>query len=170
MVILERFKAPSIKLKLKNRNNSFEIVNSPSHTKSPSNLEETESNQQEGEAGLAEGCENAQDETGAEFEEPEETNVRFSPNYVDGLEGCATDSPNINEENSEGMVENQSEQDYGNIPGAEPTPPPEPSPEYPKIRIKTTGLLKESLTITEITDDTPVDGLPSSGKHFFILK
>lgn len=45
----------------------------------------------------------------------------------------------------------------GDIPGAEPTPPPEPSPDniYPKIRIKTTGLLKEPLTITEITDDNP---------------
>ncbi|XP_072387679.1 uncharacterized protein [Diabrotica undecimpunctata] len=46
--------------------------------------------------------------------------------------------------------------DYGSVPGAEPTPPPEPTPvEYPKIRIKTTGLLKEPLTITEITDDNP---------------
>ncbi|XP_028140071.2 cell surface glycoprotein 1-like isoform X1 [Diabrotica virgifera virgifera] len=51
--------------------------------------------------------------------------------------------------------------DYGSVPGAEPTPPPEPTPvEYPKIRIKTTGLLKEPLTITEITDDNP-NGDPS---------
>nr|XP_023013926.1 activating signal cointegrator 1 complex subunit 2 homolog [Leptinotarsa decemlineata] len=50
--------------------------------------------------------------------------------------------------------------EYGSIPGAEPTPPPEPTVDYPKIRIKTTGLLKESLTITEITDDNP-DGDPS---------
>lgn len=47
----------------------------------------------------------------------------------------------------------QAGEEYGNIPGAEPTPPPEPSPEYPKIRIKTTGLLKEGVTITEITDE-----------------
>ncbi|CAG9764735.1 unnamed protein product [Ceutorhynchus assimilis] len=52
---------------------------------------------------------------------------------------------------------------YGGIPGAEPTPPPEPSPtgstEYPKIKIKTTGLFKDpeprGCTITEITDDNP---------------
>lgn len=57
--------------------------------------------------------------------------------------------------------------DYGSIPGAEPTPPPEPSQDYPKIRIKTTGLLKEpsreSLTITEITDDNP-EGDPNYSK------
>ncbi|KAL3287765.1 hypothetical protein HHI36_002227 [Cryptolaemus montrouzieri] len=53
-----------------------------------------------------------------------------------------------------------SNNNYDTIPGAEPTPPPDPSPEsYPKIRIKTTGLLKDpiesSCTITEITDDNP---------------
>ncbi|XP_060519921.1 bromodomain-containing protein 4-like isoform X2 [Cylas formicarius] len=57
-------------------------------------------------------------------------------------------------------------QDYNNIPGAEPTPPPEPSPEYPKIKIKTTGLFKDPepqrCTITEITDDNP-SGDPSVG-------
>ncbi|XP_076269033.1 uncharacterized protein LOC143201699 isoform X1 [Rhynchophorus ferrugineus] len=58
---------------------------------------------------------------------------------------------------------NNASQEYGHIPGAEPTPPPEPSPtgapEYPKIKIKTTGLFKdpepERCTITEITDDNP---------------
>ncbi|KAG5879531.1 hypothetical protein JTB14_029896 [Gonioctena quinquepunctata] len=56
--------------------------------------------------------------------------------------------------------------EYGSIPGAEPTPPPEPTTfDYPKIRIKTTGLLKESsLTITEITDDNP-DGDPSFNQN-----
>lgn len=72
----------------------------------------------------------------------------------------ATDS-NILNSNSNSAESNVSE--YGSIPGAEPTPPPDPSPDYPKIRIKTTGLLKdpeEGLTITEITDDNP-DGDPN---------
>lgn len=75
----------------------------------------------------------------------------------------ATDSTILNS-NSNGAESNVSE--YGSIPGAEPTPPPEPSPDYPKIRIKTTGLLKEpegGLTITEITDDNP-DGDPNFSK------
>lgn len=52
---------------------------------------------------------------------------------------------------------------YGGIPGAEPTPPPEPSPtEYPKIKIKTTGLFKDpeppsGCTITEITESDSSD-------------
>lgn len=63
---------------------------------------------------------------------------------------------------------------YGSIPGAEPTPPPEPSPtlptEYPKIKIKTTGLFKDphpqqGCTITEITDDNP-NGDPNLSKFF----
>lgn len=67
---------------------------------------------------------------------------------------------------------------YGSIPGAEPTPPPEPSPtEYPKIKIKTTGLFKDpepqqGCTITEITDDNP-NGDPNLSKFFglvFVIK
>ncbi|XP_022907917.2 uncharacterized protein [Onthophagus taurus] len=44
--------------------------------------------------------------------------------------------------------------DYGSeaTSGAEATPLPESSPDYPKIRIKS-GLLKETVTITEITDE-----------------
>ncbi|CAH1959445.1 unnamed protein product [Acanthoscelides obtectus] len=48
------------------------------------------------------------------------------------------------------------------------TPPADAPTTYPKIRIKTTGLLKESasesLTITEITDDNP-DGDPNRGQN-----
>lgn len=63
---------------------------------------------------------------------------------------------------------------YETIPGAEPTPPPDPSPDsYPKIRIKTTGLLKDPIestcTITEITDDNP-NGNPHQGKFHSLLK
>ncbi|XP_066249018.1 bromodomain-containing protein 4-like isoform X1 [Euwallacea similis] len=60
---------------------------------------------------------------------------------------------------------------YGNIAEAEPTPPPEQSPptEYPKIKIKTTGLFKDpepqGCTVTEITDDNPT-GDPNLN-HFF---
>lgn len=75
----------------------------------------------------------------------------------------ATDSNILNtNSNSESSVS-----DYGGIPGAEPTPPPDPSPDYPKIRIKTTGLLKdpeEGLTITEITDENP-DGDPNFSEY-----
>lgn len=86
-----------------------------------------------------------------------ETNVNFSPNYVEGCE-----EPLNNEEKNESGV------DTGGIPGTEPTPPPEPVTEYPKIRIKT-GLLKESLTITEIANDNPNGSYDRPGLylHFF---
>ncbi|KAF2895471.1 hypothetical protein ILUMI_10704 [Ignelater luminosus] len=82
--------------------------------------------------------------------------VSFSPNYANEVLG---NSPAITEE-SHSNVETSPLGSDGlscDIPSAEPTPPPESpsSTEYPKIRIKTTGLLKESLTITEITDDNP---------------
>uniref|UniRef100_A0AAR5QJ63 C2H2-type domain-containing protein n=1 Tax=Dendroctonus ponderosae TaxID=77166 RepID=A0AAR5QJ63_DENPD len=63
---------------------------------------------------------------------------------------------------------------YGGIPGAQPTPPPEPSPtgvsEYPKIKIKTTGLFKDpeprsGCTITEITESDSSDGPSSSSTN-----
>lgn len=78
------------------------------------------------------------------------TNVTFSPNFA---EVDVAPSPANSDSSNSGAKENQGDYDVS-IPGAEPTPPPESSPtEYPKIRIKTTGLLKEPLTITEITDD-----------------
>ncbi|XP_044745399.1 transcription factor SFL2-like [Coccinella septempunctata] len=63
-------------------------------------------------------------------------------------------------EDSEAEKTSLNKNNYETIPGAEPTPPPDPSPDsYPKIRIKTTGLLKDPIestcTITEITDDNP---------------
>ncbi|KAL1500764.1 hypothetical protein ABEB36_006209 [Hypothenemus hampei] len=106
--------------------------------------------------------------------------VHFSPNLVDTLEGNNfSESPssstasidqlpvqdNFNLQPSCSTTPNvaNSSPSYGNIPGGEPTPPPEPSPtgstEYPKIKIKTTGLFKDpkppSCTISEIiSDDT----------------
>lgn len=80
----------------------------------------------------------------------------------------ATDS-NILNSNSNSGESNLSE--YGSIPGAEPTPPPDPSPDYPKIRIKTLKNLKEpeeGLTITEITDENP-DGDPNFSECFFLV-
>ncbi|XP_057653610.1 uncharacterized protein LOC130892283 isoform X6 [Diorhabda carinulata] len=91
----------------------------------------------------------------------------LSPNF-DGIEEINRESPNATNNSlsptqkttdtiATGNSNSESStSDYGSIPGAEPTPPPEPAAvEYPKIRIKTTGLLKEPLTITEITDDNP---------------
>lgn len=44
------------------------------------------------------------------------------------------------------------------VPGAQPTPPPESPPtEYPKIRIRSSEFLKNSVKITEICDEPPSD-------------
>lgn len=154
VVILTPLKNPPIKITLKSTSkDSFEVVASPvtSPLLSPSPLSKLEDHEQE------------QHEEEAEItKETDDTNCSFSPNYVNGI-----DSPTVHSENSspnaimnpgEGDCDQivQENEEYSNIPGAEPTPPPEPSPEYPKIRIKTTGLLRESLTITEITDDNPI--------------
>lgn len=87
--------------------------------------------------------------------EADEANINFSPNYINGVESPNenSNSSTMNPNEGEGDQALQENEEYHSIPGAEPTPPPEPSPEYPKIRIKTTGLLRESLTITEITKD-----------------
>lgn len=159
VVILTPLKNPPIKITLKSTSkDSFEVVSSPvtSPLTSPTHLPKlAEQEQEHDEAAEAE-----------DTQETEDTNIAFSPNYVNGVE-----SPTVNSENSNSstmkLVEGEcdqltleadeggEEEEYSNIPGAEPTPPPEPSPEYPKIRIKTTGLLRESLTITEITDENP---------------
>lgn len=174
IVILKRYKVP-LKITLKNKNNSFEIVNSPQRISSPLVLSKTTIH----EANLEENTENITQNNLEEEgdEETEETNVTFSPNYVNENN---VDSPAVASENSNSsmnfqadmpdplsgdpLLENPSPQEYGHIPGAEPTPPPEPSPDYPKIRIKTTGLLKESCTITEITDDNPNGAVTRPGK------
>lgn len=187
VVILEHYKVP-LKITLKNKNNSFEIVSSPQKISSP--LSSSTNSTTDYLANLAEDTEaNIENsvEEGAD-EEVEEANVTFSPNYV--VETNDVDSPAITSENSNSsmnfqadmldpltedpsadassMGENLSSQEYGRIPGAEPTPPPEPSPEYPKIRIKTTGLLKEPLTITEITDDNSNGNLNRPGMEFLM--
>ncbi|XP_018327852.1 proteoglycan 4 isoform X2 [Agrilus planipennis] len=88
----------------------------------------------------------------------EETKVTFSPNFAKDIDSWPAESETNEEQTQkEDAIESNKGETLGSttpdmIPGAEPTPPPEPV-EYPKIRIKTTGLLKESLTITEITDD-----------------
>lgn len=173
IVILEKFKEPRIKITLKNKNNTFEIVNNKSSTledheenlATVEELSETTAKETENETNeLAEtdNLEKTFDEFGeTEYEEITEANVNFSPNFANG-----EDTQNDENSPSEMLTENPSTQEYGSIPGAEPTPPPEPSPEYPKIRIKTTGLLKEPLTITEITDDNPEGNNHAPGKIF----
>ncbi|KRT84692.1 zinc finger protein [Oryctes borbonicus] len=170
-VSLTRIQEPPIKITLKStRDNSFEIVSSPKDSNSPGvtkssgladqeeilpDTRETEEevDQQEQDTGeeetLAEGTEidgEASDIDGS-------AHVTFSPNFV-GENGINSNGSTSPEDSSAENKDDTGSSDYGNIPGAEPTPPPEPSPEFPKIRIKT-GLLKESLTITEITDDNP---------------
>ncbi|XP_030756602.1 pollen-specific leucine-rich repeat extensin-like protein 1 isoform X3 [Sitophilus oryzae] len=141
-------------------------------------------------------------DTDQDTEEAEDrANVCFSPNFADvigepylhDLDSPAVTAPQdtprdqepqINESQDQNTSDNTAGVDtlshgddatsseYGSIPGAEPTPPPEPSPtgptEYPKIKIKTTGLFKdpepERCTITEITDDNP-NGDPSLGLY-----
>lgn len=111
-----------------------------------------------------------------DFEAPEDidTSVRFSPNLVDGVEGGSVLSPvrsdgaNGSPPSDDVQLHNMDSQEDMVLPGSsEATPPPHstPSPtEYPKIRIKTTGLLKEPVTITEITDDNPTGDIQSSGE------
>lgn len=178
VIILEKLKEPPIKITLKNRNNTFEIVKkSPTledheenlaTVEEPSETSARDTQNESSELAESEILEKAFDELGeTEYEEITEANVSFSPNFVNGVE----DSQNDENSPADMLTENPTTQEYGSIPGAEPTPPPEPSPEYPKIRIKTTGLLKEPLTITEITDDNP-DGSnhpPGTLFKFFAL-
>ncbi|XP_044264828.1 pollen-specific leucine-rich repeat extensin-like protein 1 isoform X3 [Tribolium madens] len=145
-VQLTRVQLPPLKITLKSKTgNSFEIVTSPSNSPSTTdNLAEFE--EEKGESHEEDRIE--------EESEQEEANVSFSPNFAEvnvAASPANSDSPKIEEIMGEGS-------ECGSIPGAEPTPPPEPSGDYPKIRIKTTGLLKEPLTITEITDDNPEEG------------
>lgn len=117
------------------------------------------------------------------FEPPEDidTNVGFSPNLVDGVEDGAVLSP-VQSDDANGSPPSEDiqlhnmdtpmdTQDVVVPPGAESTPPPvSPSPtEYPKIRIKTTGLLKEPVTITEITDENPNGDIQPPGKLLFYM-
>lgn len=170
---LTRLLLPPLKLTLKSTTpNSFEVINSPSCEEFLTfNLAELE------ELGLFEGAEQVANEEPHDDDEDEDDdmidhyheqqedpdlNVNFSPSFASVDVGASSpvnsDCSNGGTKTGEDVVGEGSE--CGSIPGAEPTPPPEPSPDYPKIRIKTTGLLKEPLTITEITDDNP-DGDPS---------
>ena len=93
--------------------------------------------------------------------------ISFSPDFADEVLINTNSSGSASPRGSDTTLspKDGDNPEYGNIPGAEPTPPPEPSPEYPKIRIKT-GLLKESLTITEITDDVNGDAVPGTNYSF----
>lgn len=97
-------------------------------------------------------------------------NCYFSESPSASDSGCPSSEKNTDTISTGNSNSESGTSDYGSIPGAEPTPPPEPTVEYPKIRIKTTGLLKEptSLTITEITDDNP-NGDPSFSKLFRVM-
>lgn len=161
VVILTPLKTPPIKITLKSTSkDNFEVVSTSPGT--PPLLSPTDSLK------VAEQEPETQQQHEKEEEsvqESEETNISFSPDCMNGVESPAAHSENSNSSmNNNPVVEGEqgsteSGEEY-NIPGAEPTPPPEPSPEYPKIRIKTTGLLRESLTITEITDENS-DGVPN---------
>jgi hypothetical protein len=160
-VSLTRVQLPPLKITLKNKaGNSFEIVNSPQSSgqnsppcsESSANLAEAE--EEKGDSQEGEGPEDKLEEEG-EQQEADDANVSFSPNFA---EVNVTPSPANSDSSFTGAKIDEVGGDgseCGSIPGAEPTPPPEPSPDYPKIRIKTTGLLKEPLTITEITDENP---------------
>ncbi|KYB26844.1 titin isoform X1 [Tribolium castaneum] len=140
-VQLTRVQLPPLKITLKSKTgNSFEIVTSPINSPlSSDNLAELEEEKSESQETHDEETE----------EQEEETNVNFSPTFAEvNIPASPANSDKIDEVMGDGS-------ECGSIPGAEPTPPPEPSADYPKIRIKTTGLLKEPLTITEITDDNP---------------
>lgn len=169
-VSLTRLLLPPLKLTLKSTTpNSFEVINSSSCEELLTfNLAELE------ELGLFEGeqqeaNEEHQDDNDDDdamidhyHEQDPDLNVSFSPSFdsvdVGASSPVNSDCSNGGTKTADDVVGEGSE--CGSIPGAEPTPPPEPSPDYPKIRIKTTGLLKEPLTITEITDDNP-EGDPS---------
>lgn len=160
---LKRLQLPPLKLKLKSTTpNSFEVINSVSSKELDLltfNLAELE------ELGLFDGQEQGANEEEQDDdamidhyqEQDTDLNVSFSPDFatVDVPEPSPvnSDCSNGGTKTGDDVVGEGSE--CGSIPGAEPTPPPEPSPDYPKIRIKTMGLLKEPLTITEITDDNP---------------
>ncbi|CAH0551198.1 unnamed protein product [Brassicogethes aeneus] len=169
-VNIERLQLPPLKITLKTRgDNNFEIVHSPPTATPPHAAGDLD--EDKAEAKLALGGLSAETQSiKEELKEPEndecETNVRFSPNFVAVPQEA--DSPASSPASNSGTDKDSSSSatdpiagaetpEYGNVPGAEPTPPPEPSPDYPKIRIKTTGLLKEpqGCTITEITDDNP---------------
>ncbi|XP_017773618.1 PREDICTED: altered inheritance of mitochondria protein 3-like isoform X2 [Nicrophorus vespilloides] len=179
-VSLSRVQLAPIKITLKSTSaNNFEIVSSPqaspkiddpqdtAYEATESSVEDEENEEQHEQLETEEEEEEDEDSADQELGEispsannesegiPEDentdedgseimTNVRFSPTFIgDGLESENSQDEEVGKQT-----------DYNHIPGAEPTPPPEPSPEYPKIRIKS-GLLKEPLTITEITDDNP---------------
>lgn len=183
-VILERTLLQPLKITLKNKSGkNFEVINSSLHpssssigspsqcaSKSAFNLAETKEESESVEGGVGDE-EAAEEDNKLEDAEDEEGRISFSPNFagVDVNSPTNSDSSNAAEKTTDSIANSSSTgesnaSEYGSIPGAEPTPPPEPSPDYPKIRIKTTGLLKEPLTITEITDDNP-DGDPSYSEY-----
>lgn len=189
-----------ITLKTNRDSNSFEIINSPQNSPSSNNEEEEESvpnldlRLDETNCELGDGESEINKDATEEIEDV--NNISFSPNFLtenfeEEIE--QEEEQEISEEQTEEVtalevnplcgeeIENASasdeNSDYGSVPGAEPTPPPDASPEpstdYPKIRIKS-GLLKERLTITEITEDNPTgefksvdlnrkDSFPQSG-------
>lgn len=153
VVILTPLKTPPIKITLKSTSkDSFEVVSSPISSPITSPTHYTKLAEQEQEHDETTEGDNTQDAEEANgVESPAVNSENSNSSTMNTME--TADEPTTHEVTGE-------EEDYSSIPGAEPTPPPEPSPEYPKIRIKTTGLLRESLTITEISDDNP-EGEPN---------
>ncbi|XP_050311580.1 uncharacterized protein LOC126747130 isoform X7 [Anthonomus grandis grandis] len=154
-------------------------------------LGEPDGNTQESAVGSSRSSEENSQEEGR--------NVNFSPNLAEVIGGAFladydTSPVNFGDDQDPKKPEGEQKNDntatldgfgsgnhanspaYGSIPGAEPTPPPEPSPtcatEYPKLKVKTTGLFKDpepptntGCTITEITDDNP-NGEPNYNPYF----
>ncbi|XP_031328551.1 fibrous sheath CABYR-binding protein-like isoform X2 [Photinus pyralis] len=168
-VLLSKLSPAPIKITIKSKkNNNFEIINSPTET--PSYLFNSEYLAEESQisTGTDNSEQNTEDSGTFSAENLEEHNemldemlesanldeavkISFSPNFAADI--MDSGSPPVSSEAHDMdltptpiITEAEDEQ----------KPPNEsPSPtEYPKIRIKT-GLLKEPLTITEITDDNP---------------
>ncbi|KAF5305368.1 hypothetical protein FQA39_LY09197 [Lamprigera yunnana] len=164
-ILIRRLQAP-IKITLKSRSrNNFEIINSPTST---AYMFTSEYLAEESHAST--GTDNSEVNT--------EDSGTFSAEHLEEdhemldkmLESASSSiSSNFEAPIPESTSLSQGQLTDGNLPcvitefnGADsqqnipqiPTPPESVSPtEYPKIRIKTTGLLKERLKITEVTDD-----------------
>lgn len=103
------------------------------------------------------------DEENAEIDDEHDDHEKGDEDAVDENEATIEEETPIGvvegDEDEVSIINDDETEEFVSVPGAEPTPPPDASPEatteYPKIRIKS-GLLKERLTITEILDDKPI--------------
>lgn len=132
-VVLERVKVPPLKITIKaTDSNNFEIVQSPN-----GNVAETET-------------------AGRREPEGDEAATESTEGQSEGTDGVAERDEEVAEKNeSDGSFCLEYELSEGEgekgdvVPGGEPTPPPET--ELPKIRIKTTGLLKDVAVVGDET-------------------